>query len=53
MQMGKDERDEDKAVAQIAEENSQEALDELYEHERQPDAPMLVIGDENAVGTTF
>ena len=37
---------EDKAVDQIEAEDKRDALDELYENESEPEAPMLVTGDE-------
>lgn len=37
---------EDKAVGEIEAEDKSDALDELYEQESEPEAPMLVTGDE-------
>jgi hypothetical protein len=37
---------EDTVVDEIAAENSKDALDDLYEHDREHESPMLIIGDE-------
>jgi hypothetical protein len=38
--------DEDKIVDEIAAENAHSTLDDVYENEREPEGPMLVVGDE-------
>jgi hypothetical protein len=37
---------EDKIVDEIAAENAHSALDDVYENEREPEGPMIVLGDE-------
>jgi len=37
---------EDEIIDEIEAENAHSALDDMYEHEREPESPMLIIGDE-------
>lgn len=37
---------EDKIVDEIAAENAHSTLDEVYENEREPEGPMIILGDE-------
>lgn len=37
---------EDEVVDEIAAENAHTALDDMYEHDREPETPLVVVGDE-------